>query len=532
MKLIVVTGWVISGLWKWITAASIWRLMKSCWYSLTMMKLDPYLQIDAGTMSPFEHGETFVTKDWFETDLDLGHYERFIDEELTKNSSVTTGQIYLSVIQKEREWKFLGETVQVIPHVTNEIKDKIREASEWKDITIIEVGWTVWDIEWPHFLEALRQLRWELGRENVLFVHVVPVLRVSTSGEMKTKALQHSVSKLRELWIHANVLVCRTDSALTPEIKKKIAMFSDLDENRIIENWDQKSIYSVPLNFLKQGLHHIITQRFFGKTVECDLGDRKSKVEWLLNPVSTINIALAGKYTKLDDSYLSVVEALKHAWASHQTKINIHWLNTEQCEDQNREAFVQNFIEEKDIRGILVPGWFGNRGIEGMINIANYARIHKIPYLGLCLWLQIATISFARNVCWLSKANSTEFDQNTPDPVIDFLEDQRNISKKWGTMRLGNYEAYLKNNSIVSKLYKSDFVVERHRHRYEVNPNYHDVLQNNGLIISGSSKDWSLAEFIEISDHPFYVGTQAHPEFKSTLQKPHPLFCGFVKECL
>lgn len=527
-----VTGWVMSWLGKGITAASIWMLMKSSGHTVTMMKLDPYLQIDAWTMSPFEHGETFVTSDGFETDLDLWHYERFIDEELTRDSSLTTGQIYLSVIQQEREWKFLGKTVQVIPHITNEIKNRIRAVSDCRDVTIIEIWWTVWDIEWPHFIEAVRQLRWELGRENVLFVHVVPILHVSTSWEMKTKALQHSVIKLRELGIHASILVCRTTECLTEDAKKKIAMFSDLDNDRIIENKDHKSIYSIPLSFYNQGLHNVISERFRWKPIPCDIKDRADRVNSLLNPIREINIAIAWKYTTLDDSYISVVEALKHAWAEYTTKVNIHRLNTETLEWVEREILLKKFLDEHAIQGILVPWWFGSRGVEGMINVADYARKNKIPYLGICLGMQIMTISFARNVCWLIDANSTEFNEKTSSPVIDFMEDQKWITAKGWTMRLGNYEAILKEWTKISELYGKTSIMERHRHRYEVNPNYHEILTKNWLIFSWISPNGELVEFVELSDHPCYIGTQAHPEFKSRLQKPHPMFIALVSAAL
>lgn len=555
MKLIVVTGWVMSGLGKWITASSIWRLMKSCGYSVTMMKLDPYINIDAGTMSPLEHGETFVTKDGFETDLDLWHYERFIDEELTRESSVTTAQIYLSVIQKERRWEYLWRNVQVIPNVTDEVKNRIKKVSEWKDITIVEIGGTVWDIEWPHFIESVRQLRREYGRENVLFVHVVPILTVSTSGEMKSKALQHSVIQLRQQWIHASILVCRTTKPMTQDIKKKIALYCDLDQDRIIEARDQKSIYSVPLAFQEQNLHNIISERFFCKSVEPDMTDWRDVVDSLLNPQKTISIAMMWKYTTLDDSYISVFESLKHAWAQFNTKVEVVLENTENYEWDDREDKFANFVKEKNIHWILIPGWFGDRWIEWMIRVANYARINNIPFLGICLWLQVATISFARNACWLLEANSTEFDTSAKDPVIDFLDEQRTITDKWWTMRLWDYEAILKEWTAIFWLYKqipltpflkggqpqsqewqhiqgSLAVIERHRHRYEVNPNYHEILQKNWLVFPWMSPDGKLVEFIELKDHKYYVATQAHPEFKSRLQKPHPLFLGLVNACL
>lgn len=496
------------------------------------MKLDPYLQIDAGTMSPFEHGETFVTKDGFETDLDLGHYERFIDEELTKDSSMTTGQIYLSVIQQEREGKFLGQTVQVIPHVTNEIKSRIYKVAEGKDVTIIEIWWTVWDIEWPHFIEAVRQLRWEFGKKNVLFVHVVPIIYVSTSGEMKTKALQHSVIKLRELGIHASILVCRTTWPLTPEVKKKIAMFSDLDDDCIIEARDQKSIYSVPLAFCEQKLHDIISNRFRWTSVPCDLKDRSDCVYSLLHPDYEVNVAIAGKYTTLDDSYISVVEALKHAWAFYKTKVNIHRLNTEKLENKDRESVLKQFLDEKHIHGILVPGWFGSRGIEGMINVADYARRNTIPYFGICLGMQIMIIAFARHVCGLKDAHSTEFDEKTSVPVIDLIENQKTITTKWGTMRLGDYPAVLKPKTKIYEVYGEQYVIERHRHRYEVNPNYHQTLTAHGMTFSWMSPDGTLVEFAELSNYPCYIWTQAHPEFKSRLQRPHPMFLALVKASL
>ena len=532
MKLIVVTWWVMSGLGKGITAASIWRLMKSCWYSVTMMKLDPYLQIDAGTMSPFEHGETFVTKDGFETDLDLWHYERFIDEELTRESSVTTWQIYNTVIQNERQWKYLWKTVQVIPHITNEIKDRIKKVSEWKDLTILEIWWTIWDIEWPHFIEAVRQLRREYGRKNVMFVHVVPILTVSTSGEMKSKALQHSVIQLRQQWIHASILVCRTTKSITPEIKRKIALYCDLDEDRIIENIDEKSIYNLPISFSKQNLHNIISERFFWKKVEPDLSQREKLVYSLLHSEKFVRIAIAGKYTALDDSYISVVESLKHAGAFYNTKIEVVWINTENYEKKWWESDLEKFLKKENIWWVIVPGWFGDRWIEGMINVANYCRIKNIPYLWLCLWLQIATISFARNVCLLKDANSTEFDIDNKNPVIDYLEEQRNITDKWWTMRLGDYEAILKENTKIFQLYWAKKIVERHRHRYEVNPKYHEILQKNWLVFSWMSPDGKLVEFIELENHKYYVATQAHPEFKSRLQKPHPLFRWLVEASL
>lgn len=539
MKLIFVTWWVISGLGKWITAASIGRLLKSAGYKVTMGKMDPYLQIDAGTMSPYEHGETFVTNDGFETDLDLWHYERFIDEELTRYSSTTTGQIYLSVMKKERRWDYLWKTVQVIPHVTNEVKHRIQKISNWSDVAIIEIGGTVWDIEWPHFIETMRQLRYELWRENVLFVHVAPIVTVTTSGEMKTKAIQHSIIKLRELWIQTDVLVCRTNRPLEDGLKKKLSMFCDLEPESIIENLDQ-NIYELPISFQEQWLDRLIIKRLFNVDKEANLAEWKRLLYKLQNPEREVTIWLAWKYTHLDDSYISVVEALKHAWAFYDTKINIEWIDTEKYESWNWEDDFRNLCNQKNIAGILVPGGFGDRGVEWMINIANFCREKNLPYLWLCLWLQVATIAFARTVCQLSKANSGEFTPNNEFNVVDIMESQKEITNKWWTMRLGSYDAILAPNTKVWHLYREfdqmdlakNLVKERHRHRFEVNPNFHEILMENWLVFSGKSPDGKLVEFIELPEHRYFVATQAHPEFKSRLNRPHPLFLWFVKACV
>ena len=537
MKLIFVTGWVISGLGKGITAASIGRLMKSSWYKVVMAKMDPYINIDAGTMSPYEHGETYVTTDGFETDLDLWHYERYIDEELTRKSSITTAQIYLTVIEKERKGEYLGKNVQVIPHITNEIKDRIKFLAKWNDIAIIEIWGTVWDIEWPHFLEAMRQLKQEMWKENVLFIHVAPIIKISVSGEMKTKAIQHSIIKLRELGIQTDILMCRTEDPIDQNIKKKLALFCDIPETHIIEGKDQ-NIYQVPSAFKQQKLDQIITKKFFGEAKESDILAREDHVFRLMNPKKEITIAIAGKYTYLDDCYISVLESLKHAWAHFHTKINIHWIDTEELEKIERETQLDKVITEKNIKWILVPGGFGKRGVEGMINIANYARTKKIPYLWICLGLQIATIGFAREVCNIKWAHSTEIDPQTNDPIITIMEDQKTIENKWWTMRLWSYPAILKQWSKTLDLYQKYYtktkdrwnvIQERHRHRYEVNPQYHEILENNWLIISGKSPDGKLVEFIEITDHPYFLATQAHPEMKSRLNKPHPLFLWLIE---
>ena len=539
MKLIFVTWWVISGLGKWITAASIWRILKSAWYKVTMGKMDPYLQIDAWTMSPFEHGETFVTTDWFETDLDLGHYERFINEELTKYSSTTTGQIYLSVIKKERRWEYLWKTVQVIPHIINEVKHRIRQIADWSDVAIIEIWWTVWDIEWPHFIETMRQFRHELGKDNVLFVHVAPIVTVTTSGEMKTKAIQHSIIKLREMWIQTDILICRTPNPLENGLKAKLSMFCDLEEECIIENLDQ-NIYELPLSFQKQWLDRLIIKRLFNEDKASDLSKWEVLVNKLKNPESEITIWIAGKYTHLDDSYISVIEALKHAWANYSTKINIERIDTEKYESDWRENEFANLCNMKNISWIVVPWWFGDRWIQWMINIATFCIKKNIPYLGLCLWLQISIIGFARSVCNIPEANSWEFTPENEFNVIDIMEEQRAITDKWWTMRLGSYDAILKPNTKIWNLYKesnqidlsNNLVKERHRHRYEVNPKFHETLTKNWLIFSWLSPDWTLVEFIELPELKYFVATQAHPEFKSRLNKPHPLFLGLINSAI
>jgi CTP synthase len=539
MKLIFVTWGVISGLGKWITAASIGRILKSAGYKVTMAKMDPYLQIDAGTMSPYEHGEVFVTTDWFETDLDLWHYERFINEELTRDSSMTTWQIYYSVMQKERRWEYLWKTVQVIPHVIDEIKDRVYKLVEWNDVAIIEIWWTVWDIEWPHFIEAMRQLRHDLWKENVLFVHVAPIITISTSWEMKTKAIQHSIIKLRELGIQANVLICRSPVPLENGIKKKLSLFCDLEEDCIIETIDQ-NIYQVPLSFQEQWLDKYIIERMFGEKKKADMSSWEATVNKLLNPQREITIALVGKYTQLDDSYLSVLESLKHAGAFYDTKIKIERVDSENYESDFWSDSFRNLINQKNILAVVIPCWFGDRGIEWMINIANFCREKNVPYLWLCLGLQIATIAFARDICNIPDANSTEFKPDWKNNVIDIMPSQKDIENRWWTMRLWSYDAVLKPDTKVRNLYKEfnqidlskNLVVERHRHRFEVNPQYHDILQQKWLVVSWTSPDSKLVEFIELPNHKYYVATQAHPEFKSRINKPHPLFLWLIKSVI
>lgn len=529
MKLIFVTGGVISGLGKWISAASIGRLLKACGYKIDIMKMDPYLQIDAGTMSPFEHGETFVTADGFETDLDLWHYERFIDQQVSKENSITSWQIYLSVIEKERRGDYLWKTVQVIPHITNEIKERIQTIAVKNDVTIIEIWGTIGDIEGGHFIEAVRQLYQELGRENVMIVHVVPMITVSTSGEMKSKAIQHSVIKLRELGIHPSMLICRAPEPISQDIKNKLAMFTGIDYEYIIEALDEKTIYQVPLALQEQKVHLLIQKRLFWQEKEPDMTHRKKLVDTIIHPQKTVHIALAGKYTTLTDSYMSVIEALQHAGVHFGNAVKIHLLDTESFEDIHREKKLSDFITEHDIKWFVVPGGFGLRGTEWKINIANYCRTQNIPYLGLCLGLQIAVISFARTVCWLPEANSTEFNEKTPDPVVAIMQGQKDVHNKWWTMRLGTYTALLKKWSKVETLYGQTRIEERHRHRYEVNPAYHDIIEKRGMLLSGISPDGSLVEYIELENHPYYIATQSHPEFGSRLDKPHPLFVGLIE---
>lgn len=530
MKLIFVTGGVISGLGKGITASSIGKLLKDAGYSVSIMKMDPYLQIDAGTMSPYEHWEVFVTDDGWESDLDLWHYERFIDEDLTKDCSVTTWQIYSSVIEKERRWEYLWQTVQVIPHIIDEVKSRIYQVAQDKDVTIIEIWGTVWDIEWPHFLETMRQLKHELWRENVIYVHVAPLLKVTTSWEPKSKAIQHSVIKLRELWIQPNFLVCRTTDPIDDSIKRKLSLFCDLDPEYIIEARDRRSIYQVPLSFQKQGFDGLIQKHFWGKSKKSNLWNWKKLVDKVVDPKNKINIWIAGKYTQLDDCYLSVLEALKHAGAHYDTKVNIEWIDTEKYQGKDWKKQCKEILNKVD--WILVPWGFGDRGVEWMINIANCARENKVPYLGICLGLQVAVMSFARNVCGIPKANSSEFCTGCEHAVVDIMEEQKAITCKWGTMRLGAYPAILKKGTKTYELYWKGQISERHRHRYEVNTEYHKILEEKWLVISGLSPNGMLVEFVELPNHPYYVATQAHPELKSRLNKPHPLFLGLVKASL
>lgn len=531
-KYIFVTGGVVSSLGKGITAASLGRLLKNRGYKVTIQKFDPYINIDPGTMSPYQHGEVFVTDDGAETDLDLGHYERFVDENLSKASNVTTGKIYQSVINKERKGEYLGSTIQVIPHITNEIKERVMRVgkADNADIVITEIGGTVGDIESLPFLEAIRQVRKDLPNKNdVIYIHVTLVPYISAAEELKTKPTQHSVKELRSIGIQPDIIVCRTVKELSENMKKKIALFCDVEPDAVINNLTADSIYDVPLLMEQEGLDHIALKKLGLADRPVDLSDWKDMVARIHNAKGVTRIALVGKYVKLHDAYLSVVEALSHAGYAYGTKIDIRWVNSEEIEE-NKPDLSEVF---KDIDGIIVPGGFGYRGIEGKIDAIRYARENKIPFLGLCLGMQCAVIEFARNVCAMKKANSSEFIPDTPYPVIDLMSDQEDVTEKGGTMRLGIYPCKLKDGTIARKLYNNqEIIYERHRHRYEVSNELRPILEKAGLVISGTSPDGRLVEIIELKDHPYFAATQAHPEFKSRPNRPHPLFLGFIEAAL
>lgn len=531
-KYIFVTGGVVSSLGKGITAASLGRLLKNRGYKVTIQKFDPYINIDPGTMSPYQHGEVFVTDDGAETDLDLGHYERFVDENLSKASNVTTGKVYQSVINKERKGEYLGSTIQVIPHITNEIKERVMRVgkADNADIVITEIGGTVGDIESLPFLEAIRQVRKDLPNKNdVIYIHVTLVPYISAAEELKTKPTQHSVKELRSIGIQPDIIVCRTVKELSEDMKKKIALFCDVEPDAVINNLTADSIYDVPLLMEQEGLDHIALKKLGLADRPVDLSDWKDMVARIHNAKGVTRIALVGKYVKLHDAYLSVVEALSHAGYAYGTKIDIRWVNSEEIEE-NKPDLSEVF---KDIDGIIVPGGFGYRGIEGKIEAIRYARENKIPFLGLCLGMQCAVIEFARNVCGMKKANSSEFIPDTPYPVIDLMSDQEDVTEKGGTMRLGIYPCKLKDGTKARKLYDNkEIIYERHRHRYEVSNELRPILEKAGLVISGTSPDGRLVEIIELKDHPYFAATQAHPEFKSRPNRPHPLFLGFIEAAL
>ena len=517
-KHVFVTGGVASGLGKGLTASSLGRLLKMRGLRVTMQKLDPYINVDPGTMNPFEHGEVFVTDDGGETDLDLGHYERFIDEPLTRASNATTGSIYQSVLAAERRGDYLGRTVQVIPHVTDEIKRRIRRlVNDEVDVVITEVGGTVGDIEILPFLEAIRQFRNEVGRDNVCYVHVTLVPFIGPSGEQKSKPTQHSVTELRSRGIQPDVIVCRSDEPLSESLKRKISNQCDVDNRAVINAVDVKNIYELPLIFHDEGLDTVICD-VLRIDAPIDLSHWRQLVARIEASVSPVRIGLIGKYVDLHDAYLSVIESLKHAGFHHGAQIEVVWIQAEDVEG----LLADDAIGSLD--GIVIPGGFGPRGIEGKIRAAEYARENRVPCLGLCLGMQVMTVEFARNVVGLKDANSTEFNAATPHPVIDLMNDQREVTDKGGTMRLGAYYAVLTPGTKVANAYGEPVVSERHRHRYEFNSNYRARIEEAGLLCSGTSPDKRLVEFVELEKHPFWVGTQAHPEFKSRPDRPHPLF--------
>ncbi len=525
VKYVFVTGGVVSGLGKGITAASLGRLLKARGCQVTMQKFDPYINIDPGTMNPIQHGEVFVTEDGTETDLDLGHYERFIDENLDKNSNVTTGKIYWSVLQKERHGDFGGGTVQVIPHITNEIKSRFyRPKTQDEDrIAIIEVGGTVGDIESQPFLEAIRQFQQEIGHENAVLIHVTLLPFLKASGEMKTKPTQASVKELQGMGIQPDILVCRSEYSLTEEIRRKIALFCNVPISHVLQNLDVEYLYEAPLAMEKEKLADVVLETLRLENRKPELKDWQDMVRSLRNPENTVNIAMVGKYTQLHDAYLSVVEALKHGGISCRAKVDITWIDSEELNEKN----LDQLLHAAD--GILVPGGFGNRGTEGMILAAQYARVHRIPYLGICLGMQMAIIEFARHVLGYEDANSIELDPSSSHPVIALMPDQEQIEDLGGTLRLGSYPCILKEGSKTVLLFGKKEIQERHRHRYEVNNAYREELNKHGMTVAGTSPDGRIVEMIELSDHPFFEGTQGHPEFKSRPNRPHPLFSGFVK---
>ena len=528
VKYVFVTGGVVSGLGKGITAASLGRLLKARGYKVTMQKFDPYINVDPGTMNPIQHGEVFVTDDGAETDLDLGHYERFIDESLDKNSNVTTGKVYWSVLQKERHGDFGGGTVQVIPHITNEIKSRFYRGKEVDEerIAIIEVGGTVGDIESQPFLEAIRQFQHDVGHENAILIHVTLIPYLKASGEMKTKPTQASVKELQGIGIQPDVIVCRSEHPLTTEIKDKIALFCNVPSSHVLQNLDVEYLYEAPLAMEKENLAQVVCESLHLPCPEPDLSDWTHMVEALRHPNKEVTIALVGKYTQLHDAYLSVVEALKHGGIASHANVHLKWVDSELVTEENVAEYLS------DVDGVLVPGGFGNRGIEGMITAIRYARENKIPFLGLCLGMQLTIVEYARNVLGYHDAHSIEMNPNTMHPVIALMPDQDGIEDIGGTLRLGAYPCVLADGSKAQELYGEKEISERHRHRYEVNNDFRKALTENGMVLSGVSPDGRIVEMVEISDHPFYIATQAHPEFKSRPNRPHPLFKGFVQAAL
>ncbi len=525
-KYIFVTGGVVSSLGKGLASASIGSLLEARGFRVTLQKMDPYINVDAGTMNPYQHGEVFVTDDGGETDLDLGHYERFTSVRVTRQHNVTTGKVYGSVIQQERRGEYLGRTVQVIPHITDEIKRSILRVGTDVDVVIVEVGGTVGDIESLPFLEAVRQLKKDVGRDNVIYIHLTLVPFMQASQELKTKATQHSVKELRAIGIQPDILLCRTDRYLPPSIKSKIALFCDVEEEAVITAKDVETIYEVPLVFHGEGLDDIIVKLLGLPARPIDLSRWEAVVARVKSPRQATRIAVVGKYIDLKDSYKSLIEALAHGGIANDARVEVAWIDAEHIERDGPDAHFA------DVHGILVPGGFGDRGIEGKIEAVRYARARRVPYFGICLGMQCAVIEFARHVCGLTGANSSEFNTATPHPVIDLLPEQRDLEDKGGTMRLGLYPIVLEEGSRASRLYGQGIIQERHRHRYEVNNDYLQRLTKEGLRVSGVWAEKQLVEIIELPEHPYFVAGQFHPEFRSRPWDPHPLFAGFIRAAL
>ena len=521
-KYVFVTGGVVSSLGKGLAAASIGCLLESRGFRVTLQKMDPYINVDAGTMSPYQHGEVFVTDDGGETDLDLGHYERFTRACMTRDHNVTTGKVYHSVITRERRGDYLGRTVQVIPHITDEIKAAIRRVSKGVDVVIVEIGGTVGDIEGLPFLEAVRQFKKDVGKENVIYVHLTLVPFIQAAAELKTKATQHSVKELRAIGIQPDILLCRTDRFLPPAIKSKIALFCDVDQEAVITAKDVETIYEVPLVFHQEGLDAIIVKLLGLPERPSDLGAWAAMVGKIKKPIRTARIAIVGKYIDLKDSYKSLAEALTHGGIAHEARLEARWVDAEQLLQSGVAPHLA------DVDGILVPGGFGDRGIQGKIEAIRYAREHGVPFLGICLGLQCAVIEFARHMAGLTGANSAEFDRDTPHPVIDLLPEQRGVEAMGGTMRLGLYPIALAEDSLAARVYGTHLIQERHRHRYEVSNEYRQLLEKNGFRVSGVWPEKQLVEIVELPDHPWFIAGQFHPEFRSRPWAPHPLFAGFV----
>lgn len=529
-KYIFITWWVCSSLWKWIVASSIWAILKASWYSVFMQKLDPYLNIDPWTMSPFQHWEVFVTEDWAETDLDLGHYERFIDTNLSKNSTITTWRIYKEVLENERKWEYKWKTIQIIPHITDKIIEKIENAGEKSKakFIIIEIWWTVWDIEWEPFLEAIRQMRFKKWNENTFFVHLTLLPYLKASKELKTKPTQMSVKDLKKMWINPDLLFLRSDFPVPEDILEKISSFCDVEKNAVIPAETLDSIYKVPLEFQKRNIAKVIFDKLKIKEKKADM-KKWEELDILKNKIKKeVKIWLVWKYNWLEDAYLSVIEAIKSAWIYNWTNIKIAWIDSEKIEKWNKEEFEKL----KKIDGICIPWWFWKRWIEWKIQVAQFCRENDVPYLGLCLGSQILTIEFARNVCNLKNANSEEFDEKTENKIFEFLEWKSNNDEVWWTLRLWKFDIKIEKNTLAYKCYKREDISERHRHRYEFNNKFSEILEKKDFKISWKLKNWKLMEICENTKHKFMIWSQFHPEFKSRPYKPHPLFMWFIKAVL